>query len=449
MDHEALYRDHVAALDRWLAESLEIAGRQGVHVDGVLFHSGRPAYYHADDEPVHFRETPHFRRWAPLTGPEHVVMARPGSPPKVIEVRPSDFWLDTTPAPESYWQGVVDHVLVGSYREAIGALGDDIGRLAYVGSSAEAAAQAWIPAALIEPAALMAPLDWFRAYKTAWEVDRIEAACKLAAKGHARAHELHVAGASEHEIHRGYLEAVGSFENEMPYGGIVAHGAKAGILHYQNKRTDSRSPVMLIDAGASVDGYASDITRTWAHGDVHEVFKALLEGMDRLERRLVAQVTAGREYVDIHHATHEGIAELLSRVGIVTASAEAALDNDVTLAFMPHGVGHHLGIQVHDVGGHQAGPEGGKVPPPDRYPALRTNRTLEAGHVVTIEPGLYFIPMMLDPLRDNDDTRNLVDWDLVDALMPYGGIRIEDDVVCTDAEPRDLTRPICPGPNET
>ena len=80
-------------------------------------------------------------------------------------------------------------------------------------------------------------------------------------------------------------------------------------------------------------------------------------------------------------------------------------------------------------------------PPPEEYPTLRTTRELDTGHVVTVEPGLYFIPLLLDPIRDSD----AVDWKLVDELIPCGGVRIEDDVLVTQSGSENLTRPLIPG----
>ena len=136
---------------------------------------------------------------------------------------------------------------------------------------------------------------------------------------------------------------------------------------------------------------------------------------------------------------------MLIEAGVVKTGLEKAVESRLASAFFPHGVGHLIGLQVHDVGGHQAGPEGGEAPPPEEHPFLRNTRILEPGHVVTIEPGLYFIPMLLDPWR-NGDKAGVVDWDLVDRLLPHGGIRIEDNVVCTEDGPVDLTRPLIAGP---
>ena len=109
--------------------------------------------------------------------------------------------------------------------------------------------------------------------------------------------------------------------------------------------------------------------------------------------------------------------------------------------FFPHGLGHFLGIQVHDVGGHLADPDGRRAPPPKAHPMLRSTRTLEPGHVLTVEPGVYFIEMLLDGWRNGTESRrDAINWEAVDALAPYGGVRIEDNVLVTDTGPRNLTR---------
>ena len=98
-----------------------------------------------------------------------------------------------------------------------------------------------------------------------------------------------------------------------------------------------------------------------------------------------------------------------------------------------------IGLQVHDVGGFMAGEDGGTLAKPEGHPYLRLTRTLAPGMVVTIEPGLYFIDMLLEELKAGPHAGH-VDWRRVDAFRRYGGIRIEDDVVCTDGEPLNLTR---------
>jgi Xaa-Pro dipeptidase len=429
-----------------LADALERAGRKGLKLNGVLFHAGRTQTYHADDEEVVFWSTPHFRRWAPLAGPEHLVVARPGRKPLVVRVQPRDYWFDTTPPPPSYWEQVVELREVESFAAARAAAGA-LDAVAYVGNSPAAAAELGIGADRIEPAALMAPLDWHRAAKTDHELALIEAAARRTARGHRRGREAFFSGASEREIHYAYLQGSEQLERQLPFGTIGAHDHTAATHHYQQTRGAQSTParVLLLDAGASCDGYAADLTRTWARTETDPVFQTLLRRMDEIEQKLVGMVRPGRPYLEIHLEAHRLVAELLAETEILKTSAAEGLERGLTRVFLPHGVGHQLGIQVHDVGGRQAGPDGGTVPPPPEHPYLRNTRTLEPGHVVTIEPGIYFIGLLLEPLRAGAGGA-LIDWKLVDRLAGCGGVRIEDNVVCTAGGSRDLTRPLIEGP---
>ena len=122
---------------------------------------------------------------------------------------------------------------------------------------------------------------------------------------------------------------------------------------------------------------------------------------------------------------------------IINCSAEQAFEQRLTEAFCPHGLGHLLGLQVHDVGGQQITEDGELYPPPENYPALRFTRPITENMVLTVEPGLYFIAALLEPYRSTSD---LLNWDLLDALLPYGGIRIEDNVRVLSTGTENLTR---------
>ena len=210
-------------------------------------------------------------------------------------------------------------------------------------------------------------------------------------------------------------------------------------LHYQHleRRPPSPPRSLLLDAGASVNGYGSDITRTWSHADGD--FAALVAAMDTLQRGLCAEVRAGVDWRAIHLLAVSRIAGLLVESGLLRCSPEQAMTQGLVSRFFPHGIGHLLGLQVHDVGGTQAGPDGGEIARPAGHPALRLTRILEAGFVVTMEPGIYFIDALLAPLRQGQHATQ-VDWERVAALRPFGGIRIEDDLVVTDAGCENLTR---------
>ncbi|MBL8152028.1 MAG: M24 family metallopeptidase [Blastocatellia bacterium] len=197
---------------------------------------------------------------------------------------------------------------------------------------------------------------------------------------------------------------------------------------------------MLIDAGAKYLGYGSDITRTYLRDGVDDLFGEILARMELLQQSLVAKVAPGVSYIDINRATHRGVAEILHAAGLVKLSADEIFERGFTHPFFPHGVGHLLGIQVHDVSGHMADPDGTPAPPPKEYPFLRFTRNIEIGQVFTIEPGFYFIPMLLEPFRNGADS-HLFDWEKIDRLTKLGGIRIEDNLHVTKDGAENLTRP--------
>ncbi|MDO5506499.1 MAG: Xaa-Pro dipeptidase, partial [Pseudoxanthomonas suwonensis] len=247
------------------------------------------------------------------------------------------------------------------------------------------------------------------------------------------------AGASEFGIHLAYCMAAGQDANDLPYGSIIALNEHAAILHYTQRQRvpPAQARSFLIDAGASHAGYAADITRTWAAGDGE--FADMIQAMDELEQRLCDMVRPGIDYADIHLEAHRQVAGVLASFDILRTSAEEAVERGITRAFFPHGIGHGIGLQVHDVGGFAASDRGGTIDKPAGHPFLRLTRTLEPSMVVTIEPGLYFIDMLLDELRERGDG-DALNWERIAQFKPYGGIRIEDDVACTEDAPHNLSR---------
>ena len=169
----------------------------------------------------------------------------------------------------------------------------------------------------------------------------------------------------------------------------------------------------------------------------HEEFAELLKRMEQHQQALVSQVQPGMSFGSLHHRMHEQLTDLLINAGVIECDADAALELGLSETFCPHGLGHLLGLQVHDVGGHLADRNGTPRPPPANYPALRFTRDLEVGQVFTVEPGLYFIPSLLAKLRT---TNAPVNWTIVERLSGYGGIRIEDNVCVTADGVENLTR---------
>jgi Xaa-Pro dipeptidase len=239
------------------------------------------------------------------------------------------------------------------------------------------------------------------------------------------------------------LRAVDCTESDLPYPSIVALDEKGAFLHYERKRRDVEGKVFLIDCGARYLGYASDITRTWTRPHCDALFRDMVERLNDLQLKLCAGVRHGLGFPELHHQAHVLIGNLLHEVGVLKVGGEEAAARHLTEVFLPHGLGHFLGIQVHDVGGKQAEPAGGIKDPPETYRFLRTTRLMEENQVLTIEPGLYFIEMLLRPHRTGAD-KDAFDWSLIERLSPCGGIRIEDNVVVTADGHRNLTRKYLP-----
>ena len=450
MDVAAAFEEHVAEVQAACERALERSAAAGRSFDGVVFHAGSPGLYHADDQTWPFRSVPHFARWVPLSGPGHLVAASPGDRPRLVRVVARDEWHGEpapSPLPEATLANAFSFAEAPSVEAAGAHLGGApaLGGFAYVGSDPAVAGALGIGPDAVEPAELLTSLDWDRGLKTAYEVECIRAAAELAARGHRAARDAARAGESELAIHAAYLAAAVITESETPYPNIIALNEAAAVLHYTGRRNERAVPAysFLIDAGATCRGYASDITRSYALDDAHPVFVALLGGMEELQAELAASVAPG-SYVELHLRAASGVCALLSEVGVLRVGALEALERELDRSFLPHGLGHHLGLQVHDVGGHLLGPEGLLGEPPARAPHLRTTRPLAPGHVVTIEPGLYFIGQRLEALRAGPHG-DLVDWPLVEALQGHGGIRIEDDVWVTREGSENLSRPFLPG----
>ena len=248
-------------------------------------------------------------------------------------------------------------------------------------------------------------------------------------------------GASELDIHLSYLAASRQTDADLPYPNIVAQNEHAGVLHYQHRdpQPPSRRRSFLIDAGGRHLGYASDITRTYSAAP--DAFAELIDALDEKQRALIADIRPGISYVEMHERMSLSIGDLLARFGLVRCDAHTAFETGITDVFFAHGLGHLLGLQTHDVGGCLASADGRASPPPKRYPALRLTRTIESGYVFTIEPGIYFIPQLLDAARQGRHGQEIV-WTAVESFLPYGGVRIEDNVLVTEDGFENLTRPV-------
>ena len=428
-----LYPAHLTEVARRTTEALERCG-----FEGVVLQAGEALGLFADDQHYPYKAHPPFKWWVPLLdAPGSLLHFQPGQRPRLLFFAATDFWYQPAELPKSGWPEHLDIVVIHSDDDARAALPRDLSKTAWIGDALPALVSWGISS--INPPDLTRRLEFARACKTPYEIACLAEANRIGARGHQAAEQCFRSGGSEYDIHQAFVGACGQREQELPYNAIVALNEGASVLHYQVLRRDkpTRHLSLLLDAGASFAGYGSDITRTTTtdRGD----FAALVAKMDALQLGLCALAKPGVDWRDIHAVAVERITGLLCDAGVLRCSADEALDSGASRLFFPHGIGHLLGLQVHDVGGTMADAEGGLLPKPPRDPALRLTRKLETGFVVTMEPGLYFIDALLGPAKTGPHASR-IDWDRVAALKPFGGIRIEDNLAITASGCDNLTR---------
>lgn len=426
----SLHRAHIAEWDKRFADACGACG-----IDGVVIFSGAAKYRYRDDLEYPFFADPYFKVWVPHAYPDSAVKIVPGETPLLVSLRHDDFWHMPAPEPSGFWANHLEIRWVSNKGALLKELGS-VSRLAGIGEELQESNGF----ASVNDKRLLTHLDYYRAFKTRYEVACMEEANRVAAPGHAATQGALNREPSEFELNGIYCRASGQRESSLPYQSIVALNQHAAILHYQN--LDQQPPEQfrsfLLDAGGDHNGYASDITRTWAPpGDP---FSDLIASLDAIQQTICEEARSGTNFIALNDRTHQLLAEVLAEHGIIRCTAAEGYERGLTRVFLPHGLGHLLGLQVHDAGGRLESPEGAERDPPCEHPFLRLTRTLQPGFVVTIEPGLYFIPALLNELR-NGPLRSAVDWATVERWQPYGGIRIEDNVLVTEIDSRNLTRP--------
>jgi Xaa-Pro dipeptidase len=428
---DGLYRDHLQALMRRADRVLEICG-----FDVLVVHAGSAPTQFLDDQDYPYKVNPHFKAWVPVTDNPHCALIYvPGNKPKLLFHQPDDFWHKPAQLPQAAWTSLFDLQALPRPSHS-GAHWAKLGRAALIGPPAE-----FEPAdpGAVNPPELLSRLHYDRAVKTAYEIECLRRANVLAAQGHRAAYTAFRAGASEFAAHMRYLEACQQREEDLPYNSIVAYNENAATLHYQflERVVPQALRSFLIDAGAQYRGYASDITRSYAAAS--GAYADLVTEVEAAQQMLCREIIAGRDYRAVHLTAHRLLGDVLHRVNLIDVTGQEALELGLTSVFFPHGIGHLLGLQVHDVGGVMDNAAGDQRQRPEGHPYLRLTRMLEPGVVVTVEPGIYFIDSLLAKARA-DARRTHIDWKIVEALRPYGGVRIEDDVATTADAPENLTR---------
>lgn len=282
-------------------------------------------------------------------------------------------------------------------------------------------------------------LGELRVRKSPAEIKLLQQANNISKKGHLAAMRFTGPDCFEFEV-QATLEkeflAGGAHHNAYP--SIVATGKNGAILHYHNNNSHcEKDDLLLIDAGCEIAGYASDITRTFpVSGHFSKTQAEIYQIVLNAQKNCISMVKPGVSMVEIHLKACHIIAEGLIDLGFYKIrDAKQIVDRQLHRYFFPHGIGHMLGLDVHDVGARDplARPERNKP----KY--LRSSRKLEAGMVITVEPGIYFIDAHFHSKETRQKTRHEIDWARAEKYKSVGGIRIEDDIVVTKNGHKNLT----------
>ena len=429
-----LYTQHI---DEKLARFQSLLNDTGYRA--VVIASGSFKHHFQDDLSYPFKANPYFKEWLPLNKRRDafLVIEADAEKPTLYLDCAEDIWHT---APQALTNGfdkpfnIIEYNDFAAVKKGIANIKGEVALLSEL-NLPEVAVSHWNPKAMINA------IDYQRRGKTEYEQFCVRQANILAAPAHLAARDAFLAGGSEYEIAAAYLQACQCTESEMPYSIIAGVNEHAAVLHHYelDKQRPQRPLSFLLDAGVDFNGYASDISRSYAF-DSGSDFAAMIALLDKKQLALVAAGAVGKSVVDLHVLSHRAMAEVLIEFNIINVSVEAALKSDLVRVFYPHGLGHHLGVNVHDKGAQLANSKGDLLTAPKAYPTLRHTAPMVANQIYTVEPGIYFIPSQLQKLR-NSKNASKINWSQVDAFTPYGGVRIEDNIVLhSDGRLENLTR---------
>ena len=286
-----------------------------------------------------------------------------------------------------------------------------------------------------------------RSVKSAEEVAEIEAALSILCPAYFAA--MHMARAGKTETYvlgamEGITRSLGAswaFPPIVTVNGHIFHNLGAGNVL-------SRGRILVADTGVeSPLHYACDVTRSIPVGGrfnrrQRDIYEAVLS----VQMEAIRAIRPGARYRDVHLAAARNVAERLKDLKLMKGDAAEAVAAGAHALFFPHGLGHMLGLDVHDMEGlgenHVGYDDSVRRSSQFGLAYLRMARELRPGHVLTVEPGIYFIPALIDDWRARSRFTEFIDYDRVEAFRDFGGIRIEDDVLVTDRGRRVLGPPI-------
>ncbi len=293
-----------------------------------------------------------------------------------------------------------------------------------------------------------------RSVKDAYELKEMEDTMNMVtAEAYIKAHSLIKPGSFEYQV-AGALEGTVLEKNcRMAYPVICSVDGQTLHNHYYGNEL-KKGQLLLIDAGAeSPMRYATDITRTYPVGgkftsQQKEIYRIVLEA----QLEAIKSIKPGKPYCEIHTLAAIVIAKGLKDLGLMKGNVEEAVNHGAHALFFPHGIGHMMGLDVHDmedIGEDNIGYDH-EFKRSEQFGTayLRMAKRLQEGYVITVEPGIYFIDPLIDKWHNEGRYRDFIDYKAIGKFRGFGGIRIEDNVVVTGKGHRIIGKPIAKDPDE-
>lgn len=276
-----------------------------------------------------------------------------------------------------------------------------------------------------------------RAIKDEYEVALTRHANAISTIAHTAVLEAVKHAKNERELEGLFIEkSIANGAREQAYHSIVASGEAAATLHYLKNYAPLQGKLnLLLDAGAEYNCYASDITRTFPiNGKFSPESRAIYDIVLQMQHVSISMLKEGVVWDDVHLKSHEILIEGLLKLGILQGDKEDILKTRTSVAFFPHGLGHYLGMDTHDTGGH---PNYEDKDPMFRY--LRVRGALPAGVIITVEPGIYFCRFVIEPYLTDPVHAAYINFETLNKFWEVGGIRIEDNLLITKDGYENLT----------
>jgi len=274
---------------------------------------------------------------------------------------------------------------------------------------------------------LQEKLNRARRIKDDEEIRLIRTLASFAHQGYQKLKSVVRPGVTERELQLVYESAVLSAGAEkFPYDSIIGSGVNSATLHaIPTQRILQNGELLLVDAGADIEDYCVDITRIfWADGSMSPRQKQIYDLVRLAQQAGIERCTPGTPWEQVHQASARVIAQGLKDLNILRGEVDHLLESGAIANFFPHGVGHLVGLRVRDVGGDVTRPAALTC-----GIRLRMNLNLEAGFIVTVEPGCYFVPAILQDESRRKKFASQVNWSEAEKWADFGGIRLEDDLL--------------------